>query len=208
LSYYPLFVDIGSRFCVVVGAGSVAYRKVSALLKAGAKVKVISPDISSELENLIKSAEIEHINRDYQEGDLDGAVLVIGATDNQQVNEAVSLEAKQKGILVNIVDQPELCTFIVPSQVSRGALKIAISTSGKSPALAKKIRKDLQVRYGIEYATFVDLLEVARRKVIAKYADEEERKKILTKLANSSAIIELIKAGKVEEAREQIEECI
>ena len=143
-SYYPVYLSLEGKKCVVVGGGEVAWRKVETLLAAGTKVCLVSPEITPGIDELVKAGKLVHIRREYRTGDLEGAFLVIGATDNEDINRQVACDAEKTGILVNIVDVPKLCNFIVPSKVERGDLIISISTGGTSPALAKKIRKQLE----------------------------------------------------------------
>ena len=158
MKYYPVFFDIADKKCVVVGGGEVASRKVKRLLDCGAKVSVISPELNSELAALKKDNRISHIPSEYDSKGIDGAVLVIGATDDEKTNAAVSQDATARGIPVNIVDDPQKCDFILPSIVERGDLTIAIGTGGNSPALARHLRQDLESRYGAEYEIFLNIL--------------------------------------------------
>ncbi|MDP2918019.1 MAG: bifunctional precorrin-2 dehydrogenase/sirohydrochlorin ferrochelatase [bacterium] len=162
--YYPLNVDIENKKCVVVGGGSVAERKVKTLLKYGAKITVISPKLTKGLKALKKKRKIIHINKKYSPSCLSGAFLAIGATDDTALNSALGKLAQRKNLLVNVVDKPKYGNFIAPAVVKRGLLNIAISTSGASPALAKKIRIDLEKRYGKEYKKIVNDLAKERFK--------------------------------------------
>jgi precorrin-2 dehydrogenase/sirohydrochlorin ferrochelatase len=158
LKYYPVFLDIADKKCVVVGGGEVAARKVKRLLNCGAKVSVVSPELNSELAALKNDQRIFHIPSKYDDKVIDGAAMVIGATDDEKTNTAVSQDATAKGIPVNIVDDPQKCDFILPSIVERGDLAIAIGTGGNSPALARHLRKELEARYGAEYEIFLRIL--------------------------------------------------
>jgi precorrin-2 dehydrogenase/sirohydrochlorin ferrochelatase len=158
LKYYPVFWDIADKKCVVVGGGEVAARKVKRLLDCGAKVSVISPELNSELATLKKDNRISYIPSEYDSKGIDGATLVIGATDDEKTNAAVSQDATARGIPVNIVDDPQKCDFILPSIVERGDLVIAIGTGGNSPALARHLREELESRYGAEYEIFLNIL--------------------------------------------------
>jgi precorrin-2 dehydrogenase / sirohydrochlorin ferrochelatase len=158
LKYYPVFLDIADKKCVVVGGGEVAARKVKRLLDCGAKVSVVSPQLAAELIALKEDQRIDHIPSEYDSKVINGAVLVIGATDDEKTNAAVSQDAKSIGILVNIVDDPQKCDFILPSIVERGDLTIVIGTGGKSPALARHLREELEARYGAEYEIFLQIL--------------------------------------------------
>ncbi len=158
MKYYPVFWDIADKKCVVVGGGEVAARKVKRLLDCGACVSVVSPELNSELVSLKKDQRISHIPSEYDSNRIDGASLIIGATDDEKTNAAISQDARAKGIPVNIVDDPQKCDFILPSIVERGDLVIAIGTGGNSPALASHLRQDLEARYGVEYEIFLRIL--------------------------------------------------
>jgi len=165
MAYYPLFLDVKNRPCVVIGGGGVALRKVNMLLDHEARVQVISPEFCAELESMIESGRASGVRRGYQSGDLEGAFVVIAATDDQQANERIAREAQDRGILINVVDVPALSNFIVPSYLRRGDLTIAVSTSGSSPALARKIRKKLEAEFGPEYVQLVSLVEEVRARI-------------------------------------------
>jgi precorrin-2 dehydrogenase/sirohydrochlorin ferrochelatase len=165
LPYYPMFLNISGRRCVVVGGGRVALRKVRALLEHGAIIKVISPDLCPELNKLRETGEIEALQRRYQAGDLAGALLAIAATDNRDINRKVVREAQSKAVLVNVIDDPVNSDFIVPSYGRRGGVTIAVSTAGTSPALARKIRTRLEQELGDEYASLAQLIGEVRAEV-------------------------------------------
>ena len=138
--YYPIFLDLQGRPAVVVGGGRVAARKAAALVEAGARVRVIAPRLVPELQ----AHQVER--RSYRPGDLRGAVLAFAATNDRRVNHAVAVEATRRRIPVNVADSLEECTFIVPARVSRGGLEIAVSTGGRSPRLAKQLRRRLEAQ--------------------------------------------------------------
>ncbi|MFQ5781369.1 MAG: bifunctional precorrin-2 dehydrogenase/sirohydrochlorin ferrochelatase [Nitrospiria bacterium] len=144
MRYYPIFLDLKGRRVVVVGGGNVAQRKAAALLKAGAHVTVISPNITRRLAAWISRKKITHIRRPYRDGDLDRAAIAFTATDNGEVNQAVAREADQKKIWINVADQSVPGDFIVPALFTRRGLMVAVSTGGKDPGLAKKIRDELR----------------------------------------------------------------
>jgi precorrin-2 dehydrogenase/sirohydrochlorin ferrochelatase len=169
---YPIFALIADRPCLVVGGGAVGERKVLDLLAAGALVSVASPGLTPELSALAARGKIRHLPGDFREEQVEGMALVVGATDDLEVNARVSAAAQARGIWVNIADQPELCTFIVPAQVRRGELTLAISTGGASPALARKIREELELRFGPEYGPYLALMQAIRSRVLqARRAD-------------------------------------
>ena len=199
MKYYPAYLDLRDRPCLVIGGGAVAERKALSLLEAGADVTVVSPSLSGKLHELSLSGKITHINRNFEEQDLSGRFLVIAATGSPDVNAHAAQVCKKKHMLVNVASPPEESTFIVPSTLERGELLIAVSTSGASPALAKKIRRELEERYGPEYATFIDKLSAVRARLREEVTDEKERRRILQAVVDSDAI-ELIRQGKTHEA--------
>lgn len=196
MRYLPIFLDVAGRECVVVGGGEVAARKVESLLEAGAAVTVVGPRLSSKLEALAASGIVRHVGRAYQRGDLRGCALVYAATDDPKLHRELAAEARALGIPINVADVPELCTFIAPAVVKRGALQIAISTSGASPAFASRIRRTLEQQFGTEYAITLEVLRAARRHLQADEIDPAERRRRLTDLANSE-LPEAIAAGDV-----------
>jgi precorrin-2 dehydrogenase/sirohydrochlorin ferrochelatase len=196
MAYIPIFLDVTGRDCVVVGGGEVAERKVESLLEAGARVTIVSPRLSPTLESLAANRSITHIARAYQRGDIRGCVLVYAATDDPKLHRELAAEARALGIPVNVVDVPELCTFIAPAVVKRGALQIAISTGGASPAFAARLRRELEDRFGTEYARTLEVLRAARRRLHADEIDPTERMRRLKDLVNS-ALPAAIAAGDV-----------
>ena len=162
VSYYPVFLNLSGKKCVVVGGGKVAGRKVGALLECGAEVTVVSPELCEELKGLVEAGEITAAVRPYRSGDLKGSAVVIAATGTRSVNVEIVNEARKRGIPVNVVDDPDYSDFIVPSCLKRGDITIAVSTSGKSPALARKIRENLEKNIGGEYAALALLTAEVR----------------------------------------------
>lgn len=177
-------IDLSGRLSVVVGGGTVAERKVETLLGFGAEILVVSPTLTPSLEELYRTGRILVERRPYREGDLERAFLAIGATDDREVNRRLSEEAKRRGIPVNIVDDPLLSTFIAPSIVKRGDLVIAISTGGASPALAKRIRQELEEHYGEEYGEALQALQQFRERAKREIFDPERRQDFLKKVAS------------------------
>jgi precorrin-2 dehydrogenase len=198
MRYYPIHLDIQNTYCLVVGGGGVGTRKVITLLNCGAKVTVVSPDISQQLRELAGSASLTLKQRSYQSGDLEGMFLVIGATDDETLNRQISRDAEQRGLLCNIADRPEICNFILPSIVQRDDLIITISTSGRSPALAKKLRQSLEARFGEEYGVLLKLMGGIRNKLLSQAHEPEAHKPIFEQLINSD-LTALIKEGKTED---------
>ena len=161
-TYFPVFLDVRRKKCVVIGGGQVAFRKIRTLLDCGASVTVISPVLHPDLSELANKNSIQVIRRSYKSRDLKGAFIVIAATGTKETNRKVAKEAGRVGALVNVVDDPEPSDFIVPSLLRRGDLAIAISTGGMSPALARKIKTRLEDSFGEEYALLVSLVEEVR----------------------------------------------
>ena len=207
MSHYPINLDLRNRKCVVVGGGVVAERKVETLLEFGAAVVVIAPELTPRLSNLATGERIEHLIAPYDPESLEGASLVIAATDDPAVNKTVSSEAQRRGIPVNVVDDPELCTFLVPAIVRRGDLVISISTSGKSPAMARRLREELESQFGPEYGELADLLGELRDEVKAKYPDQAERNRAFVRILDSD-VLDLLRQGKRDEAMERMRKCI
>jgi len=205
MKYYPISLDISNKRCAVVGGGEVAERKVRRLLDCGARVTVVGKKLSPNLRALREARKIEHVASDYKAEHMDDLFLVIGATDSSRVNRRVYRDAKQKGILVNVVDDPEHCDFILPSLLERGDLTIAVSTGGKSPALAKKLRMELEERYGSEYDILIRIMGILRKRVIRKGRISGENRKLFEAVVNSD-VLELIRARDWEGVRKRIEE--
>jgi precorrin-2 dehydrogenase/sirohydrochlorin ferrochelatase len=196
MGYIPIFLDVAGRDCLVVGGGEVAARKAGALLDAGAKVTVVSPRLSPAMNEIVAGGRVTHIARDYQRGDIAGCVLAYAATDDSRLHRELAAEARALGIPINVVDVPELCTFIAPAVVKRGALQVAISTGGASPAFAARLRRELEDRFGSEYALALEVLHAARRRLHGEEIDPAERMRRLKDLANS-ALPDAIAAGDV-----------
>lgn len=203
MEYYPIYLDIRNKHCVVIGGGSVSERKVLSLLDAGAKVTVVSPEVTSVLDRLASAGTIVVENRPYRDGDLDGAFLAYAATGHRDVNDLVVTEARKKRALLNVVDEPGLCDFIVPAVVERGRLSIAISTGGASPAFAKMLRKEMEERYGDEYAIFLEIMAEVRQKLLTIGFESDKNRKIFNELA-SSGMPSMIKDGKWDEVEKTI----
>ena len=181
-NYYPVFFKVAGRKCIVIGGGAVAEQKVRILLKFNTEVKVISPAITKNLSMLSRKGKIEIILRDYRDGDLTGAALVFAATNIKEINEAVKKEAKKGNIPVNVVDDPGLCDFIVPSIIKKKSIVIAISTSGTLPLLSKKLRKDIGSLLTEDYLKYAEKIGNFRKMLIQSINDNKRRKRILTEI--------------------------
>jgi precorrin-2 dehydrogenase/sirohydrochlorin ferrochelatase len=184
---------------MVIGGGSVAERKTLALLEAGAQVTIISPALTPKLHEFSDTGKITHLKKQYEEDDLSGQFLVIAATPSVEVNTLVARACRKRHTLVNVAVPPEESSFIVPSVVERGDLMIAISTSGASPALAKKIRQDIEQRYGKEYGLFLDKMSAIRNRVLEEVPDGQKRHAVFQAIVDSD-VIDLIRQGKMHEA--------
>ena len=200
--YYPVFLNLQGRKCLVAGGGQVALRKASALLEHGADVTVISPQLCAGLRKLAGDGRLKVINRAYRRGDMKDAHIAIVATSNRGVNLGAAVEAKKRGVPVNVVDDSVLSNFIVPSIMRRGSLAIAVSTSGKSPALARKIRSRLEDEFGKEYASLVLVIEEARRQVKSQGLKVSSRD--WQEAIDLDSMIALIRQGRGEEAGEAL----
>jgi siroheme synthase-like protein len=165
---YPIFAIIEDKPCLVVGGGAVGERKVLDLMTAGARVTVVSRTLTPELAALAERGEIKYLPDDFTEAQVEGMTLVMAATDDRKVNARVSAAAQARSIWVNVADDPEYCTFIVPAQVRRGELTLAISTGGASPALARQLRQEFQQHLGPEYGPYLDLLQRLRTRLLTE----------------------------------------
>jgi precorrin-2 dehydrogenase/sirohydrochlorin ferrochelatase len=207
VTYYPAFLDLRGRRCLVVGGGAVALRKVEALLRCGAQVLVVAPDLSMELAARVRERRVEHQPREFRTEDLEGAFLVVAATDDAAANARVHEEAERRGLLVNTVDDPERCNFIVPSVIQHGPITVAISTGGASPALAKHLREQIERAVGPEHGALAELMGELRAEVKRVHADEADRRRAWQRILDSD-VIDLLRAGRPEAARERARQCI
>ncbi len=176
---FPMFLKLSARPCLVVGAGAVAESKIASLLEAGGRVRVVAPEATPQVRTWAASKNIEWHQRPFQPDDLGGMFLVVAATSSTELHKRIFGEASRRGVLCNIVDVPALCDFYYPSVVQRGALQIAISTAGLSPALAQRLRKQLEDQFGPEYEEWLAQLGEAREKLHSARMDPEERKRLL-----------------------------
>ncbi len=207
MSYYPIFVQLQGEKALVVGGGSVARRKVETLLEYGASVRIVSRVLCPKLERLAEKEEIRFLGEEFRETFLEGIFLVIAATDDKELNHRISRAARARGLLINAVDQPEDCNFIVPSIVNRGNLQIAISTSGKSPAMAKKIRKELEARFGMEYEVFLSLMGRIREAVLPMGFSQKENGAIFQRIIDAG-LLDMIARGDTKGAEAALSELL
>jgi siroheme synthase-like protein len=173
--YFPAFLDLRGRRCLIAGGGPVAERKALALLDSGAHVVVVAPALTPALAVLARTGVLEHRPRTFRKSDLRGCTVAIAATAVDEVDAIVADVGRRRGVLVNVVDRPALCDFIFPSVVRRGALQIAVSTSGRSPALAREVRKKVESLIGPEYETLVERVGAARRQARGLARTQAER---------------------------------
>jgi siroheme synthase-like protein len=184
MSLFPMFVKLDGRRVVVVGGGEIAAGKIAGLLQADARVRIVSPTLNSALAALVRDNKIEWSKKEFAPEDLEDAFLVIAATSIPSVNEAVYHAADERGLLCNAVDDIQNCHFYYGSIVQRGDLQIAISTNGKSPALAQRLRKELETQFGPEYESWIEWLGAAREVLRASGAAQEQNKEALHHLAS------------------------
>jgi precorrin-2 dehydrogenase/sirohydrochlorin ferrochelatase len=184
---FPLFLKLESRPCLVVGAGRIAGQKIPSLLAAGATVRVVAPEASDYVCELAAGGRIVWEQREFAASDLNGVTLVIAATGDAAINQEIFCAAEEQRVLCNAVDEPERCHFFYPAVVRRGALQIAISTEGKSPALAQRLRKELEAEFDDKYAVWVETLGSARESLFSQDLDPEQRTLSLHRMASDEA---------------------
>lgn len=182
----PIFLKLTGRKCVVIGAGKIALQKVESLLQCGGLVEVVAPQAVDEIERLATSGSIRLTLREYSPEDLQGAFLVIASTDRPEVNRAVFLDANERNIPVNAVDDPPNCDFYFASVVRRGDLQVAISTAGESPAFAQRLRKEIDAALPEDIGEWLSNLGELRREILRTHPAGEERNRLLSSLANRS----------------------
>ena len=205
MGYYPVFLEMKDRRCVVIGGGAVAEKKVEGLVAVGANVTVISPAITDGLRELLTQGAIRHVAREYQTGDRAGYDLVFVATDNPEINAMVSSEARSLRIWVNSADDPDHCDFILPGVIRRGDLAVAVSTSGVSPAVARAIREELDEYFTADYARLVQIAGEVRRELREKSVSPDAS---AWNRALKGDFRRLIREGRPEAARELLLESL
>jgi len=206
-SLFPIFVSLDQKRCVVVGGGKVAERKVENILDYPVQIDLISPQATDKLQEWAQNNRVNWIARSFQPADIQGAFLVFAATDDQEVNREVARLCQREGILVNAVDDPAYCNFYVPSVVRRNSLVLAISTEGKSPAYAKKLRQQLEEIITDAHGKFVDLLGEQREVVKETVPDIKVRQAIFEALAGLD-VLDLIAEGRDEQVKERFNQCM
>ena len=199
--YYPVFLDLKERHCVIIGGGEVAQRKVRSLVECRAMVTMISPKVTPHLREMVRAGDLKWQSREYMDGDLKGAYLAIAATNDRAVNEAIADEAAKERVILNVVDNPDLCAFIAPSVVRSGDVTVAFSTGGASPALARKMRESLERSELLEYAYLAKTLSQARKELtrrgVAVLPDRWQE-------CINGELVALVKAGRAQEAFDQL----
>ncbi len=204
MRYYPVCVDMAGRACLVVGGGAVAERKASGLLESGARVTVVSPALTARLEAWAHEGQIRVIRRGYEIGDLADQSLVFVATDDGEVNAAVAADARAAGVLINAADDPAHCDFIIPAVLTRGALTVAVSTGGASPALSRAVRDELETHFDREdYASLLEVAADARARLRERSAPQPWER---WRQALDGEVRRLVSAGWVDEARARLME--
>jgi precorrin-2 dehydrogenase/sirohydrochlorin ferrochelatase len=201
MRYYPIYLDLKGRKALVIGGGAIAEGKALQLIAAGARVTIVSPELTEALRASVERGEINHRNGSFIEEDLNGVALVISATNDRMVNEEVRNAAAARGLLCNVVDQPDLCNFITPALVTRGDLQISVSTGGGSPTLTQRVKREVAALIGEEYGALLEIAAEMRAEAKDHIADFERRKEALRAFVESDAL-DLIRAGRPEEARD------
>ncbi len=207
MDYLPIFLKVRERPCLVVGGGKVAARKVALLLRAGARVTVVSPQCCADVASMSADANLTCVERNFQAGDISGMVLAIAATDDEAVNRKVSELARQQGIPVNVVDNPGLCSFIVPSIIDRSPVQVAVSTGGSSPVLARLLRARLESFIPSAYGRLARLVDEYRQRVKQRFPVAGQRRYFWESILQGR-VAELLFAGQEDQARAALQEAI
>jgi precorrin-2 dehydrogenase/sirohydrochlorin ferrochelatase len=192
---FPMFLKLAGRRCVVVGAGPLAESKIASLLDAGAQVVVIAPEATPGVQELAAAGKLRWLNRPFAAGDLNEAFLVVAATGSPESDEAVFREGRQSGVLCNAVDDPPRCDFYYGAVVRRGPLQIAISTGGASPALAARLRRELEEQFGPEYQNWLLHLAERRREILAAHLSPEQKRQELEGMASRASFEQFIESS-------------
>ncbi len=201
--YYPIYLDIEGRNVLIIGGGSVCTRKAETMMNYGAKVTVVSPKFTDEIEQWAREGRLQVRRKLYESSDLDGANIVIASTDHQSVNEQIAADCRARRIPVNVVDVTHLCEFIVPAIIDKNGIQIAISTGGKSPALGRTLKEDLQRSIGPEYSEVNDLLGSLRTSAKAVLPTDVDRKRFFDGII-ARGVLDLLREGRAHEAYETI----
>jgi siroheme synthase-like protein len=197
--YYPIYLDIEDRDVMIIGGGNVCARKAETMMKYGARVTVVSPKFTDEIQQWAREGKLSIRRKAYEESDVDGANIVIASTDDQRVNEQIAADCRKRRIPVNVVDVTPLCEFIVPAIIESGSIQIAVSTGGKSPALARTLKEDLQRLVGPEYAEVNDVLGTLREHAKRVLPTDVDRKRFFDGIL-ARGILEILREGRRAEA--------
>ena len=201
--YYPIFIDVEDHDVVIIGGGEVCARKAETMMRYGAKVTIVSPEFTPEIEQWGKDGKLALRRKRYESGDLDGASIVIASTDDTSVNEQVAADARARKVPVNVVDVTPLCEFIVPAIIDKGSVTLAVSTGGKSPALARTLKEDLQRLVGPEYAEVNDVLGTLRESAKRVLPTDVDRKRFFDGII-ARGILDMLRDGRRREAYQTI----
>lgn len=201
--YYPIYIDIEERDVVIIGGGNVCARKAETMMRYGACVTVVAPDLTTEIEQWADDGKLTVRRKQYEESDVEGATIVIASTDDQSVNERVAADCRRRRIPVNVVDVTPLCEFIVPAIVESGSIQIAVSTAGKSPALARTLKEDLQRLIGPEYAELNDALGTLREGAKSALPTDADRKRFFDGIL-ARGVLDMLRDGRRHEAYQTI----
>jgi precorrin-2 dehydrogenase/sirohydrochlorin ferrochelatase len=203
--YYPVMLNMENKKCLVVGGGEISYRKIMELLESGALITLVSISINKNIKSLVDNKLISYIQDNYHTAYLENTYMVVAATNNNKVNHEIFKDCSEKLILINIVDDPKNCSFILPSKIRRGDLTITISTNGNSPSLSKIIREELEGRFDESYEVYLNILGDVRKEVINKVKEPWRKKEILETIVRSNYLTVLKELGE-EAVRKQINE--
>jgi precorrin-2 dehydrogenase / sirohydrochlorin ferrochelatase len=201
--YYPIFLDIEDRDVVIIGGGPVCERKAETMMKYGARVTVVAPEFTEQITQWAKAGALKTRQKKYDATDLDGASIVIASTDDESVNTQIASDCRKRKIPVNVVDVTHLCEFIVPAIVEQGSIQLAVSTGGKSPALARTLKEDLQKFVGPEYAEINDLLGTLRPSAKKVLPTDTDRKRFFDGII-ARGVVDMVRQGKRRQAYEAI----
>ncbi len=202
MNLFPIFLKLAGRRCLVVGAGPVGESKIESLLLAGADVRVVAPRATRAVRAWACAGKVCCEARGFKLTDLDGVFLVVAAASSAELHERIFQGARRRGVLCNVVDDPARCDFYYPAVVRRGPLQIAVSTSGRSPALAQRLKKQLEQQFGPEYEAWVDQLGQARQKLLARAIDPERRRRLLHRLASRRAFDAFLRRRRATDLRQ------
>ncbi len=205
---YPVILDLNGKACLVVGGGAVAQRKVEGLLRACARVTVVAPRVNDSIKDLQQDGKIVLHQREFTPADLDGKILAFGALDDPEARRSLSAEARQRGIPVNLADDPQNCDFIIPSSLTRGDLLVTVSTGGKSPALSRKLRQVLEKKIGPSFALQVEAMGDVRERLFRELPEHEDlRREVLLGIVDSD-LLDVLRNGDEKSFHERVDRIV